>query len=316
MSEFVDAPVVATGATDISSLDELQTAHKKEMKALHDGYRHKIKQAKGKKGKKAKTEISALEGYLASDEFAMKSRHEEEIEALELALSGLTVKEKEKEKENEKEDGDKSESPPTAAADPCASAAAASNDDDNKTPALTTAEKKRLKAQRKREKKRQEEIEREKRIEEETANAGPGKREIELAQIRDNWLNSRGLDIVDVKADGNCLYRSIAGQIGEDYLRVRDIAASQMQRNPDDYSQFIDENFASYVEKVRSSDDWGGQIELRAIAEALQRPIEIYEASTAPLTMGEQFVDGEILRVAFHRHYYALGEHYNTVVKK
>ena len=59
--------------------------------------------------------------------------------------------------------------------------------------------------------------------------------------------------------------------------------------------------------------EWGGQIELRALAVCLERQIHIYDASTGVLVMGEQFDAFNALKVTYHRHYYSLGEHYNSV---
>lgn len=94
--------------------------------------------------------------------------------------------------------------------------------------------------------------------------------------------------------------------------------------------------FAEYVQSVRSSSRWGGHVELRALSLALSRPIHVYSAATAvaaastntdppttqhlpppqPLILddGTHEADAEPIRLCYHLHYYALGEHYNTVV--
>jgi OTU domain-containing protein 6 len=64
---------------------------------------------------------------------------------------------------------------------------------------------------------------------------------------------------------------------------------------------------------------WGGQIEIQALSEALKTPIEVYAADQDVLTMGELYGGAlgnglQPLRVTYHRHYYTLGEHYNSVV--
>ena len=65
----------------------------------------------------------------------------------------------------------------------------------------------------------------------------------------------------------------------------------------------------------------GGQVEINALCSVLQRRIWIYgaDASMPILKMGEDCAQntGVIdvpIRVSFHRHYYTLGEHYNSVV--
>jgi OTU domain-containing protein 6 len=99
-------------------------------------------------------------------------------------------------------------------------------------------------------------------------------------------------------------------------------------QHSDDFANFIDytddvPDFDTYVARIRSSADWGGHLELRVLALALQRPIIVYQAQAdEPLVIdGEgQFSSGNSsenppIRLSFHRQYYALGEHYNQVVE-
>ena len=86
--------------------------------------------------------------------------------------------------------------------------------------------------------------------------------------------------------------------------------------------------FEEYVHNVRSTSTWGGQLELRALCEGLKCPIVVFSAEGPPLTMGAEYAQGDAdgnsdgigcnkdkaLLLSFHRHYYALGEHYNSVV--
>jgi OTU domain-containing protein 6 len=67
--------------------------------------------------------------------------------------------------------------------------------------------------------------------------------------------------------------------------------------------------------------EWGGQLELKALSNSLETCITVYEASSAPvLRMGEEYLDGSSalppIRLSYHKHYFALGEHYNAVVPK
>ena len=74
-------------------------------------------------------------------------------------------------------------------------------------------------------------------------------------------------------------------------------------------------------------------VQVRALSEGLKCPIVVFSAEGAPLTMGAEYavangVEGEqddddkcwdkkkALLLSFHRHYYALGEHYNSVTPK
>jgi len=74
----------------------------------------------------------------------------------------------------------------------------------------------------KREMERQKEIERQRALEEETSNAGPSPRDIEMDQILEQ-LRPLHFEIASVPADGNCLYRAVAAQYSSDatYQEIR-----------------------------------------------------------------------------------------------
>jgi OTU domain-containing protein 6 len=78
------------------------------------------------------------------------------------------------------------------------------------------AEKKRQKALRKKQNQKKAERQREKEIEEETANAGPSMREVEQHRMSELYLAPKGLEIVDIAADGHCLYRAVAFHLDGD----------------------------------------------------------------------------------------------------
>ena len=104
---------------------------------------------------------------------------------------------------------------------------------------------------------------------------------------------------------------------------VRKTASQWMASHPDDFLPFIDtssgellspDQYAAWCKRVHTSDDWGGQLELRALSAAIGCPILLYAADDAPqVCMGEQ-MSGPTLKLSYHRQYYALGEHYNSVV--
>lgn len=123
-------------------------------------------------------------------------------------------------------------------------------------------------------------------------------------------------------ADGHCLYRAVAAHIGKDYSDVRTLCASALQKHEEDFSAFAEYNdtvpdFSAYVEQVRSSAEWGGHLELRALSSALKKQVHVYSAqSQTALVIGEEESDNDPIRLSYHLHYYALGEHYNQVVNK
>jgi OTU domain-containing protein 6 len=213
-------------------------------------------------------------------------------------------------------------------------------------------EKKLAKARQKREKAKQNERDRELEIERENANAGPSLRQIELERIQQQ-LTPLGLEIVEILSDGHCLYRAVAAHCGKSYQEIRKLylivatnnekgrkshsshaipvmpgtlCADTLLKNETEFAPFCEyedgkvSNFADYVERVRNSSDWGGHLELRALSLALRKQIVVYSAqSMEPLLIqpddGEGVETDDPIRLSYHLNYYALGEHYNQVVK-
>jgi OTU domain-containing protein 6 len=115
-----------------------------------------------------------------------------------------------------------------------------------------------------------------------------------------------------------------------DYVTVRKLIADHMRQHADLYAPFLGldvdscggesrylQQYEEYCYKVESASDaeWGGQLEITALCDLLRRQIWIYKADSPVLIMGEanSNVDLPPLRLVYHRYYYALGEHYNSV---
>ena len=92
-----------------------------------------------------------------------------------------------------------------------------------------------------------------------------------------------GRSIVDMNADGNCLFRSISDQLYEDYGQrheeVRSEICAYMKEHKDDFAVFLvfededdksqDEDakdFETYLENMQEDGEWGGNLELVAAA--------------------------------------------------
>ena len=105
---------------------------------------------------------------------------------------------------------------------------------------------------------------------------------------------------------------------------MRALCADTLETHADDFKAFCEytpetPDFESYCATVRSSDEtWGGHLELRALAVALNRPVHVYRADSDVLVLGEgeatATATAEPIRLSYHLHYYSLGEHYNQVV--
>jgi len=162
-----------------------------------------------------------------------------------------------------------------------------------------------------------------------------------MSTINELYLAPMNLTICPIAADGNCLYRAIAHQLAIsspsteniDHREIRKTCAESLRENQEEYAPFCDleehkvNSFHEYVEKCvgdPNSSEWGGHLELRALAKGLDKTIIVYSAESAPLIIHgddhttESHTDDNVntLKLSFHKHYYALGEHYNSVVKK
>ena len=98
-----------------------------------------------------------------------------------------------------------------------------------------------------------------------------------------------------------------------------------MRSHPDDFISFLELTphpddvdglhgaFNRYCDQVAQSADWGGHPELLALVNTLKLPIRVHSADAPPLVVGwEEYGVASPLEISYHRHFYALGEHYNS----
>jgi OTU domain-containing protein 6 len=197
----------------MSSPEELELSHKKALKSLDGEKRAAIKKAKGVKGKKGKDLLAAVEEEFATKIKALESSYEEQLSK----LGALVITTQEK---HETDQCTTAVAPAVAVNGSDRGAEAASgdgnSDDDDEAAAR---ERKLAKARKKREKQKEKEAQLQKQIVEETANAGPSMRQIELEQI-EAILSPLSLTVREVEADGHCLYRAVAAQSNTTYTEI------------------------------------------------------------------------------------------------
>lgn len=270
-----------------NATEELHKRHKQERKELQAKIQSLKRTApKGKKKKEVADQIAQLEKEL--DE-----RHQEELNTLQPPKEAVA--------EERKEGGDSVE--------------------ESLAPAKVS------RAQKRRCKKESEEKERDKRIQEQEEQNKTGPRVKENNSIKE-LLKTQGLQLYTIPADGNCLYCAVNHQLQikgrENYTveQLREITANFMRKNKDDFIPFMyndseeplnDEQFEQYCRNIETTKFWGGQIELKALSNALKCPIKIIQASGPPTIQGEDF-PGPPLILTYHRHLYRLGEHYNSTM--
>ncbi|XP_075438981.1 deubiquitinase OTUD6B isoform X4 [Ascaphus truei] len=182
------------------------------------------------------------------------------------------------------------------------------------------------KAQKKREKKAALEKERDERIAVADIENLSGARHLENQKLT-HMLSVRQLQIKQIPSDGHCMYRAIEEQLKErdDALtlaNLRSRTAEYMQNHVDDFLPFVtnsatgemytQDEFEKYCSDIANTSAWGGQLELRALSHILQTPIEVIQADSPPIVIGEEYASKPITLI-YMRHAYGLGEHYNSV---
>ncbi|XP_060806462.1 deubiquitinase OTUD6B [Amyelois transitella] len=278
---------------DNDIVSSVESRHRKEKKELQAHIQALKKTAKNDKSKKKE-----LTAEIARLEAEQDSRHKEELEAVQKQLDGIV----DNNIIEHVEQGDTS-----------------TTDEVAKTRVS--------KAQKRRDKKMQQEKEREEQIkQQEKENIhGPRNKEIQAINAK---LKQRNLKIFSIPSDGDCLYKAVAHQLSlkrqqnfsieelrnkvADYIKENKHDFIPFMSNSETYEMLTDQEFEEYCEKIRSTKVWGGQIEIRALSSSLKCPINIIQASgPETIEQGKEFV-GDPLILAYHRHMYKLGEHYNS----
>lgn len=160
-----------------------------------------------------------------------------------------------------------------------------------------------------------------------------------------------GLQEVEINPDGHCLYSAIAHQLDnlglglkpdparivlqpstlsrvdtvsspkhDGYRAVRAVTADYITEHQDDFVPFMEDPLDEYVKKIRLTAEWGGQLELQAIARAYNVEINVLQGDgrVEKIESGSEPDDDQVKRIwlAYYRHTYGLGEHYNALAQK
>jgi len=145
-------------------------------------------------------------------------------------------------------------------------------------------------------------------------------------------FTAKGLLEKSIRPDGHCLFSAVADQLsqvgvslgpesedvkeGERYKVVRRAAAGYIEGHPDDFVAWLDEPLEQYVEKIRDTAEWGGHLELLALAKTYNVEICVLQDGAAQtIEPGDGKKDPERIWLAYYRHGFGLGEHYNSLRK-
>ena len=101
-------------------------------------------------------------------------------------------------------------------------------------------------------------------------------------------LRVKGLGLRRVAPDGNCLFRSVADQMEGcpmNYSKYRNFACDYMVKTRAQFEPFFVpddeiESFDDYIANMRTNGTWGTQLELKAIADGLERHLVVASRSS------------------------------------
>ena len=161
---------------------------------------------------------------------------------------------------------------------------------------------------------------------EEAANL-PDRRAAEKEKMSEE-IEKRGLVEKDIRSDGHCLYAAIADQLEQKgaslgasecpaYKAVRHKAATFIEDHADDFVPFLEEPLDQYLVKIRDTGEWGGQLELSALARAYGLNINVLQGEgRVEMITPDKPNESQEVWLAYYRHSFGLGEHYNSLRPK
>lgn len=136
-------------------------------------------------------------------------------------------------------------------------------------------------------------------------------------------LEAQNLVLHEVQPDGHCLFRSLADQldvrhgVSVDVATLRKQVAEHIRTHADEFTPYLfDEasmtlrDVGDYTRELEHTAMWGSDMEILAVAQIHGCPVRVLQAGSAPLTFHEAGT-APVLTVAYYRHTYGLGEHYN-----
>lgn len=313
-----------SGVTQSETLEEAQARHRKEKRELQARVTGKKKNATKKTRKGVNDECADMERQLA------------ERQASELASILGAGSEQQDDREVHGEDDQK-------AGDGEDAVAAVTEDvsdiklGDGEEPQAQTQGKKRNRQKERLARRQAEQLAATEAAKDEAANM-PDKRSLERTAM-EKAFKSSSLVEREIRPDGHCLFSAVADQLehrgvpllsapgaGSDgaapgYKVVRGVAAKWIEERGDDFAPFLEEDLESYVVRMRDTAEWGGQVELLALAGAYNLEINVVQngptekIGAAGGDGGGGGREGEVEKVwlAYYRHGYGLGEHYNSL---
>ena len=137
----------------------------------------------------------------------------------------------------------------------------------------------------------------------------------EKFMIESEKLENIGYDIVVIRGDGNCLFRSVAEQLEgneEYYQKYREICVDYMINNKEVFIPFLEDSISidEYIEKISKDGEWGGNLEIYALSMALEVNFCIYIPDKPCSVVKNWENPKQNIFLIYHN-----GKHYNSLRK-
>lgn len=171
---------------------------------------------------------------------------------------------------------------------------------------------------------------------EEEARNAPNPRELEKQRF-EPLLAHKNLALHEIRADGHCLYAAVADQLTQrshsleprvpitlvpqekvvlPYKKVRYAAAGWIEGNREDFEPFMEDPLPEHVRKIRETGEWGGHLELLALARSYGVKICVLHSDGRVDSIEDETEgDKEEIWLGYYKHSHGLGEHYNSLRK-
>ncbi|CAH2351160.1 OTU domain-containing protein 2 [[Candida] railenensis] len=160
-------------------------------------------------------------------------------------------------------------------------------------------------------------------------------------------IEEKGLTLHEIQPDGNCLFSSFLDQLnnidiegdennadeitkiigtGLSINDLRRLAAEYMLKNKDTFVPFMYneqtdelEDIEEYCHQLTTTSMWGSDKEILAFSEIFKRNVDVlsYDVKGNKVTSlvigNDSFASHPPLNIAYYKHCYGLGEHYNSL---
>ncbi|KAI0164415.1 OTU-domain-containing protein [Hypoxylon sp. FL1284] len=320
----------------MESLEAIQARHRKEQRDLQGRITNKKKNATKKTRKGVNDECAELERQL-------KEKQEQELAVLN-GSGGATEnaadeagEQDENSSPDPRTDGISRQLEQTSLSSPPSSSTQAKPSRTEPEPATSQQQPKKKSRQKERMARRAAEQEAAAAAAEQEAAGMTDHRGVEKASMEREFAAHKLVE-KEIRPDGHCLFSAVADQLeqqrqrsggeekegtgGEEphtYKSVRRAATDYMQAHPDDFAPFLEEPLPAYAARMRDTAEWGGQLELAALARAFTVEIRVVQDGRTEVVKpdgegeGEKEKGRQPIWLAYYRHGYGLGEHYNSL---